>query len=382
MGKKSSPKAPDYAGAAEKTGEASKEVTRDQTWANRPDQYNPWGTTSWESSSVIDPSTGQPVTKWSQYETLSPDAQRALDAELKLQGDRSEFGGSMMNRVGQEMGQAMDWNKFGAFTSAGNQDTMRDPSMWNQQAEDDMMAQAGRTLDPQFQQEREQMEIKLRNQGLRVGDQAYDAEIAALDARKTDAYSQAQRNARLASGQEAGRMQGQEKTAMGYNQDTLYRQSDQANQLRQAAIKEEMTRRGMSLNEMNALISGQQVQNPQFEQFKGATKADAPDYLGAATAQGNFDTANKGDGGGGMMSGLSSMAQGGAAMYGAGMFSDRRLKRNIKRLGEFFGLNIYSFQYVWGEWGVGVMSDEVNQDAVSKHSSGYDIVDYSKLAFA
>src|SRR5690349_17495315 len=71
-----SARAPDYKAAAEATGESSKDVTNMQTWANRPDQNTPWGSTSWEASSAIDPSTGKPMTQWTQNTTLTPEAQK------------------------------------------------------------------------------------------------------------------------------------------------------------------------------------------------------------------------------------------------------------------------------------------------------------------
>jgi len=64
-------------------------------------------------------------------------------------------------------------------------------------------------------------------------------------------------------------------------------------------------------------------------------------------------------------------------------FSDRRLKTNIKRVGTHrLGIGIYEFDYVWGEHATGVMADEVKAvmpEAVTRHPSGYDMVDYSKL---
>tara|TARA_R110002153_G_scaffold9342_4_gene38676 strand:- start:619 stop:1611 length:993 start_codon:yes stop_codon:yes gene_type:complete len=65
-------------------------------------------------------------------------------------------------------------------------------------------------------------------------------------------------------------------------------------------------------------------------------------------------------------------------------FSDRRLKKDIKLLGlSPSGIKIYSFKYIDSSIGKdtyqGVMSDEIPQDAVVKHASGYDMVDYSKL---
>ncbi len=67
-----------------------------------------------------------------------------------------------------------------------------------------------------------------------------------------------------------------------------------------------------------------------------------------------------------------------------GGFSDRRLKKNIKLIGYSpSGLKIYMFEYINKIFGdgiyQGVMSDEIPQQAVIKHSNGYDRVNYSKI---
>ena len=68
----------------------------------------------------------------------------------------------------------------------------------------------------------------------------------------------------------------------------------------------------------------------------------------------------------------------------AGGLSDRRLKKNIKLIGYApSGLKIYIFEYINKIFGdgvyQGVMSDEIPQHAVIKHSDGYDRVNYSKI---
>ncbi|MBU90821.1 MAG: hypothetical protein CL475_00165, partial [Acidobacteria bacterium] len=110
--------------------------------------------------------------------------------------------------------------------------------------------------------------------------------------------------------------------------------------LRQQAIAEEAQRRGMSINEMNALMTGQQVATPQMPQFLGAGAAQAPQLLAAAQAQGNFDQQGY---------------QTGASMANAltsGIFnaiptpSDRRLKKDIRRTGTSpSGIPTYTFKY-------------------------------------
>ena len=72
-----------------------------------------------------------------------------------------------------------------------------------------------------------------------------------------------------------------------------------------------------------------------------------------------------------------------AGIEGVTSYSDRKLKKNINKIGESpSGLNIYSFEYKDSKYGKGlfqgVMSDEVPQEAVSQ-KDGYDAVDYSKL---
>jgi hypothetical protein len=68
---------------------------------------------------------------------------------------------------------------------------------------------------------------------------------------------------------------------------------------------------------------------------------------------------------------------------GLSAVSDRKLKKNINKIGESpSGLNIYSFEFKNSKYGEGlfqgVMSDEVPQEVVGTRD-GYDTVDYSML---
>jgi hypothetical protein len=65
------------------------------------------------------------------------------------------------------------------------------------------------------------------------------------------------------------------------------------------------------------------------------------------------------------------------------LFSDRRLKRDIERIGELEnGLPVYSYRYLWSEAPeVGLMADEVarvHPAAVIAGPMGFDMVDYSR----
>lgn len=73
----------------------------------------------------------------------------------------------------------------------------------------------------------------------------------------------------------------------------------------------------------------------------------------------------------------------GGAGIAASIFSDRRLKRAIVKLGELAsGLGIYAYRYAWSsQRHVGVMADEVRAirpDAIERFA-GFDMVDYGKL---
>ena len=63
MGGKSTP---NYGDIAVQQSEANEGVVRDQTYANRPTQYTPWGYTSWNADPYTDPGSGEQTTRWSQ----------------------------------------------------------------------------------------------------------------------------------------------------------------------------------------------------------------------------------------------------------------------------------------------------------------------------
>lgn len=112
---KSAPDAPDYTAAAEQTGASNKDAIRDQTWANRVDQYNPWGSITFDTAQERDPATGEMVTKWSQNQELNPEAQSALDSQLGIDRAKSEFASRLMGKAGNTLLQDTDYSKFQGY---------------------------------------------------------------------------------------------------------------------------------------------------------------------------------------------------------------------------------------------------------------------------
>lgn len=333
---KSSPETPDYAGAAQATAEGSRDVTNQQTYANRPDQYNPWGSTTWDAQAVRDPSTGKMVDKWTQTQNLNEDAQGALDSQLNVQRGRSELGEGMIGSANNELGTAMDWDKYGDFqegpqsqevdmnglpsrtNSVGTSQYDKGHDQYRQEAEDANFARSSKRLDSRFGQGQNDIEVKLAGQGLAPGDEAYDRAMSNFNDSKNDAYSSAQNDAILMGGQEASRNFGMDLSAGGqryaeelgagnfrnnargqaygeqasnfdrnYNNSTM--EQNNANSLRTGRINEEQARRQSSLNEMNAVLSGQQVQTNQMAPVSQAGRSQGVDYSGAMRDTYNAD---------------------------------------------------------------------------------------------
>lgn len=325
MGGKSN--GPDYGDLAAQQGQVDKEVNRDQTYANRPSQYTPWGYTKWTNESVIDPSTGQPTTKWSQTQGLTPELQAILNKQIAVQGGRTDIAGALTNRMKTEFGTPMDWR---GLSPMGNVPTSQftipepdigDPNAFRQQSQDAMYNMAKSRLDPMFSGKRQALETKLRNQGIGPEDAAYKAQMDALGREENDAYNTANWSSVGAGRDESNAMYSQ---LMGRNQNAFNQAhtanqsnfgqamqgSQYANQIRQQQLTEAMTKRGFSLNEINALMSGQQVNTPQMPNFAQATQAQSAPIYQAGVAQGNFDQASN------PMNGLMGLAGtlGGAAL--------------------------------------------------------------------
>lgn len=425
MGKKSGPPAPDYTAAAQAQAASSKEVTNMQNWANRPDQFNPWGSVTWNSQAVRDPATGQMVTRWSQNTSLDPNLQGALDSQIDMQRGRSDLANSLMNRVQGEFGQPMDWSRFGSQVQ-GPQTERLDPTTRGvaglnfqdlpgvssgadarARAEDAIYRSATSRLDPQWERRQQSMEVDLANRGITRGSEAYSRAMQDFNQGRNDAYQQALLGAITGGGAEAqrdfgmdlsrrqqlagerttagqfdlGREQqqfGQQMQAGAFNFGQGMQASQYANQLRQQQIAEEMQRRGFTLNEMNSLMTGQQVQAPQFQSFNTAAAAQPVNYMGAAQNQyqAALDKQN-------LQAGLFNNLLGGASQLGMFAFSDRRLKTDIVRVGVHpRGFGIYRYRFI-GESlpRLGVIAQEVRKHApeLVRVNEGLLMVDYGRV---
>lgn len=147
MGKGSSPPPPDYEAAAKATSEGNLEVAQYTTQANRVDQYSPWGSSTWsktggktfdqagydaalaayhqkkadwqaqtyrtnEDGGQVYNYYGPPPDapnredfesinpeQWTQTTSLTPELQAALDSQINMQKNRSQYADAMLDRV-------------------------------------------------------------------------------------------------------------------------------------------------------------------------------------------------------------------------------------------------------------------------------------------
>ena len=362
MGKSADvPPTPDYTGAANATAAGSKELATQANYANRPTQNTPWGQQFWTTGQQVDPATGQPVTTWTQNQTLDPALQSALNDQLGIQSGRSQLAGGFMGRVADEYANPFDWTNL-----PGMAQTPQQQFTYGRNMQSYIPTTTRTTNEPAFASERQrienslfermrpeqdrqtaQLQTQLANQGLTPGSQAYNMELQRL----ADQQSRERYGALEMGGQEQARLQqmllGQQQQAFGqgatqgeffnqaqqqmFGQDMganaqNYQQMMQAaqyqNQLRQQAIAEQQLGRSMSLNEMNALLSGQQVGTPQMPGFMSAQTGQAPQLLNAAMAQGQYGLGGAQIGAqqnAGLWGGLGSLA-GGTAKYWGPLF--------------------------------------------------------------
>jgi hypothetical protein len=300
MGKSSSaPPPPDYAGAAQATAAGDLSAARSASAANRVNQYTPYGSLTYkqEPTKSLNPTSYQaaldawsaggkqgaepdpmqymtynPDAGWSATQSLSPTEQQLLDYQNQTSIGLGELTGKGLGYV-----QNMLDNPF----------TTKDlPSLGfdaGQSYQDAYM----KRLQPQIEQGREALSTQLANSGIPVGSEAY----------KRAMMSQAQKENDLLLGA----------TTQGFGTGLSARQQ---------GFTEASYQRNEPINTLNAVRTGAQVTNPNFVSVPQQATTKGADMLGAATAQGNYNTASANAaqaGQSGMTSGLMSLA-GTAAM--------------------------------------------------------------------
>lgn len=363
MSQPKAPPAPDYAAAAQQTSAGNASQAQVAQYGSMTNQITPYGQVQYTRQQVGTTPQGDPLNQWTQRVILSPAEQAAFDQNTRINAQLGKVAETGVGYVQNALNKPLDFSQ--------NQQ-LYTPGQIQQQASDAAYQNAAQYLDPQFKQSNAQLANRLANQGITQGSEAYNNAMLNAGNQQQQAYESA-RNQAYIQGLSGGQQQYQQ--AMG---------------TRQQQIAEQQALQQNPLNMLNAVRTGQQMQvanMPQVGQSNPAAlqAVAGPDMLGAVTAQGqyNMNTYNQQMAAyNAMMNGATSAA-GTAAGAGAGMMSDRRLKKNIVRIGTHaLGIGLYTWDYLWGQPFSGVMADEVEKvmpEAVGVHPSGFKWVNYKML---
>jgi len=147
------------------------------------------------------------------------------------------------------------------------------------------------------------------------------------------------------------------------------------------ALARALQLRNQPINEINALMEGSQIQNPQFQGYTGANVNAAPVY-DATRDTGNYAINAYGQRVASRNANVNAMGQAVGTVGTAIAMSDMRLKSNIERVGTHAnGVGVYEYD-IDGHRERGVMAQEVlnvKPEAVIMNDDGFYMVNYGAL---
>lgn len=348
MGKPSAPKTPDPG-----------ELAREQAEANRVTTFSPFGNINFgsvgEDGSFIPSQGDQAAVQINPTDLQTDTLQRQQETE---------------NLISRQLGDRVGSLPTGNIDISGLPELRTDFSNQAQELERATFDRSMGLLSPIFDQREGDLRNQLAQRGLPVGSEAADAELSL--------FGQNRSNAELAAAQDAVGLGRQEQSRLfGLTQGA-----------RNQGLSETSFLRNQPFNELTAALTGSQL-----GQFQGQPVQSQPiDIIGANALQqqarlGAFNASNQQSGdalgglfglGGGLLSGA------GAAGGFGNLFSDRRLKTDIRKVGKTDdGLNVYTYRYITGgPVHMGVMADEVEMvmpEAVGE-LNGFKAVNYGMIA--
>lgn len=352
MGKGASaspPKVPDPVATANAQAAANKETAIAQSQLNMVNQNTPFGSLAFEQTG--EGQDGTPT--FTATQTLAPEQQALLDETNKAALAFGQTANNQLATVQDRLSQPVNFDQFGAAPQANEATRLA--------TRDAILARA----QPDIDRDRAALEAQLVNQGFERGSTGFDDQFRNFNQGVNDLRL----GADAAAGSEMARVFGLENAA------------------RNAQINELVQQRQIPLNELAAMLSGSQVQGPQFISAP-QTGVSPTDVIGATFGafngeQNNFQIQN------GLQAsnnqGLFGLAGAGlgalGSIYGGqGMsFSDARLKRDISPIGAGW----YRYRYIWSDdWQIGVMAQEVQKTnpAAVHNIGGWLAVDYGALS--
>lgn len=413
MGYMSAPSAPDPVRTASAQTGSNFTTAVANGILGQVNQNTPFGSLTYSTTgyeSITDPSTGQtyqvPIRTATQ--SYTPGGQRIVNATMQTQENLANLGRDQSGRLSSLLSRPMDLSGLpGPATRIGGQTAQqtsfdsaggmrRDYSTTGGNSREAVEQALMGRMQGGLDRDRKALEQRLADQGIQYGTQAWQAAMSDHGQQMNDARM----SAVLAGGQEQSRVVGLERDRAEFQnqaQQQAYQQlagraafgnaarsqqfaqNQQAasfqNQARQQALQERYAQRNQPLNEIAALMSGSQVQSPNFMNISGPQMANT-DYAGIVNSGYQNQMAQWGANQqmlGGMMGGIGNLL----------MLSDRRAKEDVKKVGKLDnGQPVFSYRYKGGgPIQLGLMAQNVrktNSDAVKTLPSGLMAVDYGK----
>ena len=273
--------------------------------------------------------------QWTMNTTLTPAEQKALESQQAIKQGRSDIALGMLPHAQEAITTPIDYesmqqygntptaSEFGRMGDAPQLQTEFDrsgiPEMptYNQEYVQNIQNQALDYMRPEMQAAQESLDAQLAAQGITPGSEAYDrAQRRLADQQSRDQYNalntamsqgnQMYANQLAANSQGFGQnmaafqfgnnakaqQQGLNQNALGFNNQIANQEFGQQqqianyeNNLRRMQIAEAQMRQQHPLNNMNALMTGQQVAMPNMPQYNAANRAEAGQYLNAGQMQ-------------------------------------------------------------------------------------------------
>ena len=262
MGKSSpsAPPPPDYAGAAREQGAANEATARLQGRLNNPNVIGPLGGQTVSFGEGDQPTITQ---------TLTPDAQATLEAQQRVQRSLANLGEQGIGTARGVLANQFSPNSQALQTNIDTSNLARMPVNAGTTGQEAIMAR----LAPQLERQEAATRQRLINQGLVPGGEAYENAMISQNQQKNDLLSQAAlQGIQLDTGARA----------QGFNEANL--QMGAQNAAQQAELQRQAFLRQQPLNEITGLMSGSQIQMPQFQGYSPTSIAPAPVFAGAQAA--------------------------------------------------------------------------------------------------
>ena len=298
-GKGSAPPPPDYAGMAREQGIANKDAAVASAYLSNPNMRTPTGTRRVTYSK--DPVSGNLMPTIT--DELTPEAQKAFEAQQKVDTALSQLGLSSVGRVEDVMGRGFQYGGPDIQTSLNLANAPEMPISAGTTAQEAIM----KRLQPQIEQNRAATRQNLANQGITPGSEAWQNAMAEQQQGESDLYSQAA------------------KEGVGLDlqaRSQAVNEALQSAQFGNTAAEQDFARKlglyNLPLNQVSALLSGAQIQMPQFQGYTGQNIQAAPIFQAAqAQDQANLARYNAEQAGkNALTSGLFGLAGAGLGAYG------------------------------------------------------------------